>query len=97
MYRMNVATIAHKWMQQQNLADESARDGLHRAKQNFFSQWILESAVRGSKSVAVVQNDDGTSSTEQSRPSQGTTRHLRLAELYEDSSLHWVLESYYGI
>lgn len=94
---VEAAATTYKWVQEQNMTDESVSEGLHHAIMKLRQSWTLDNISRAANRMAALQDKDVPIATGQARSCPPTVRNPRNAELCEDAPLYWVPYVHFGI
>ncbi|CAG8428350.1 unnamed protein product [Penicillium salamii] len=94
---VDVATILYSCLKERNMTDDSVSEGLHRASRKLRDIWISEDTTRSAKRMAVLQDEDASTTMKQIRSCQGKERKPRDADQDKESSLNWIPYVHFGI
>lgn len=94
---VDVATILYSCLKERSMTDDSVSEGLHRANRKLRDMWISEDTARSARRMAVLQDEDASTTMKQIRSCQGKERKPRDADQDKESSLNWIPYVHFGI
>ncbi|RYP58041.1 hypothetical protein DL770_010519 [Monosporascus sp. CRB-9-2] len=94
---VDVATMTYKWMQEQNLSDDSVSQGLHHASRSLRDQWMMDDAARRASKRGKRVEEDCQGAVGQLRSNKDKSGNPRDAVLCDDAPLYWVPYVHFGL